>query len=191
MRNLLLTAFSLLLIGAAASTQPGVPRPPIVSAKQWGSAPQPIPDARKQVPAWITIHHAGVLWEGKTTPDAFVKNMQTWGQKEKNWPDLPYHFLIAPDGRIFEGRAIEYEPESNTKYDLQGNIGIEMMGNFEAQRPSRAQIESCVKLAAWLASEHHIDVDHIRGHRDAAPDRPIVRGGISIVTWRMGNSENG
>ncbi len=164
--SLLLTC--VLLVAADSSTQPAVPRPPIVSAKEWGSTPQPIPESRKQTPKWITIHHAGVLWEAKTTPDKFVKNMQVWGQKDKNWPDLPYHFLIAPDGRIFEGRPIEYEPESNTKYELQGNIGVEMMGSFEAQRPSREQLRSCVALVAWLASEYRIDPDHIRGHRDAA-----------------------
>src|SRR6266513_83590 len=81
-----------------------VQKPPIVSAKEWGSAPQPIPDSRKQTPQYVTIHHAGVLWEAKVPPATFVKNMQSWGQREKKWPDLPYHFLIAPDGTIFEGR---------------------------------------------------------------------------------------
>jgi hypothetical protein len=149
--------------------KPGVSKPPIVSAKEWGSTPQPIPDARKHTPKYITIHHAGVLWEAKTTPDKFVKNMQTWGQKEKNWPDLPYHFLIAPDGRIFEGRALAYEPDTNTKYELAGNIGVEMMGNFNAQRPSEAQLQSCVKLVAWLAQELNVAPENIRGHNDAAP----------------------
>lgn len=148
---------------------PGVSKPPIVSAKEWGSAPQPIPESRKHTPKYITIHHAGVLWEAKTTPDLFVKNMQTWGQKEKNWPDLPYHFLIAPDGRIFEGRALEYEPDTNTKYELSGNIGVEMMGNFNQQRPSEAQLQSCVKLVAWLAQELNVAPENIRGHNDAAP----------------------
>jgi hypothetical protein len=162
----------LLLAGCAHQVQ----RPAIVSAKEWGSTPQPIPDNRKQTPTYITIHHAGVLWEAKSTPDRFVKNMQTWGQKDKNWPDLPYHFLIAPDGRIFEGRPIIYEPESNTKYPLSGNIGVEMMGNFEAQRPSREQLQSCVKLVAWLAKEYRIDPSHIRGHKDAAPGQTSCPG---------------
>jgi hypothetical protein len=143
-------------------------RPAIVWAPNWGSKPQPIPDSRKQTPKFITIHHAGVLWKGGD-PVQFVRNMQSWGQREKNWPDLPYHFLIAPDGRIFEGRPIEFEPESNTRYDLAGNIGVEMMGNFEEQRPSIEQLQSCVKLVAWLAQEHKIEPPSIRGHKDAAP----------------------
>lgn len=161
---------------ATNTPPPRAQRPAIVSAQEWGSTPQPIPDSRKQVPKYITIHHAGVLWEGKTTPEKFVQNMQTWGQKDKKWPDLPYHFLIAPDGRIFEGRAIIYEPESNTKYPLNGNIGVEMMGNFEAQRPSVEQLRSCVALVAWLAQEYSIDPNNIRGHNDAAPGQTTCPG---------------
>jgi hypothetical protein len=150
-------------------------RPAIVWAAEWGSKPQPIPDSRKHTPRYITIHHAGVLWKGGSQV-SFVRNMQAWGQREKKWPDLPYHFLIAPDGTIFEGRPIEYEPESNTKYDLSGNIGVEMMGNFEEQRPSPEQLQSCVKLVAWLAQEQKIEPGNIRGHRDAAPNQTSCPG---------------
>ncbi len=92
------------------------------------------------------------------------------------WPDLPYHYIIAPDGTIFEGRDVKYEPESNTNYSVNGNIGIEMMGNFEAQRPSLAQVKSCVKLTAWLAEQYKIAPDHIRTHRDAAPGQTTCPG---------------
>lgn len=165
----------LLLYGAAA--MPEVPKPAIVTTQEWGSKPQPIPDSRKHTPKFITIHHAGVEWKsGKVSPEQFVRNMQSWGQKEKNWPDLPYHFLIAPDGKIYEARSLEYEPESNTRYELAGNIGVEMMGNFEVQRPSPEQLRSCVQLVAWLCAERNIDVANIRGHNDAAPGQTSCPG---------------
>jgi hypothetical protein len=160
-------------------------KPDITTREQWGSKPDPIPDSRKQVPVWITIHHAGELWTNKHPAVEFVRNMQTWGKKRPQleqpprntyWPDLPYHFLIAPDGEIFEGRDIQYEPESNTNYSVNGNIGIEMMGNFEAQRPSLAQVKSCVKLTAWLSQQYKISSDHIRTHRDAAPGQTTCPG---------------
>ena len=155
-----------------------VPKPPIVTREEWGSKPKPIGDDRKQVPVWITVHHAGEVWKASDDPIKFVRHMQEWGQNRPKlekpprntyWPDLPYHFLIAPDGRIFEGRPVEYEPESNTKYPLNGNIGVEMMGDFNVQRPTLAQIQSCVKLTAWLSQNYKIELDHVRTHRDAAP----------------------
>ena len=63
--------------------------------------------------------------------------------------------------RFFEGRAIVYEPESNTKYDLQGHIGVELMGSFGQQRVSQAQLESLAKIVAWLSQELKIDVSQV------------------------------
>jgi hypothetical protein len=157
-----------------------IEKPALVTREQWGSKAQPIADDRKQVPTWITIHHAGELWHKGDDPAEFVRKMQIWGQnrpklekppRDTYWPDLPYHFLIAPDGRIFEGRPIEYEPESNTKYPLKGNIGIEMMGDLNEQRPSLEQIKSCAALTAWLGRHYSIDLEHVRTHQDAAPDQ--------------------
>ncbi len=155
-----------------------VTKPNIVTREQWGSKPDPIPPERKQVPQWITIHHAGEVWKKGASPLEFVRHMQYWGQnrpklekppRDTYWPDLPYHFLIAPDGRIFEGRPVEYEPESNTRYHLKGNIGVEMMGDFNVQRPSKQQLRACTMLTAWLSEQYHINLDHIRTHQDAAP----------------------
>jgi hypothetical protein len=152
----------------AADSKPAATRPAIVAANEWGSKPQPIPDARRHVPKFITIHHAGVLWKAGEDPVKSLQSLQAWGQKEKHWPDLPYHFLIAPDGRIFAGRPVDYEPETNTTYTTTGHIGIELFGNFEEQRPSREQLGSLVKLVAWLAQEKGIGLEQIGGHKDRA-----------------------
>lgn len=153
-------------------------KPEVVTRAQWGSRPAPIPDSRHQIPAWITVHHAGEIWRAGQDPVDFIRRMQRYGQNRPRieppprntyWPDLPYHYLIAPDGRIFEGRPVEYEPESNTRYPLNGNIGVEMMGDFNAQRPSLAQLRAVARLTAWLSHAHGIDLDHVRSHKDAAP----------------------
>lgn len=166
------------MLGQPACLAARVEKPPLVSKAEWGSKAEPIPDSRKQIPVWITIHHAGEFWKPGADPAEFVRRMQIWGQnrpklekppRDTYWPDLPYHFMIAPDGRIFEGRALEYEPETNTKYSVNGNIGVEMMGDFEKQRPSLEQIKACVALTAWLCKTYKIDLEHVRGHMDAAP----------------------
>ncbi len=177
---------SLAACGLAGTTKTTVEKPPIISAKDWGSQPQPLPQSARHVPKFITIHHAGVLWTGKTDILKSMLGLQKYGQTEKHWPDVPYHFVIAPDGRILEGRSLEYAPDTNTKYSLAGNIGIELMGNFEQQRVSPQQVESLVKLCAWLAEKYNIDPNEkvkvpaaagsneevetyaLRGHKDAA-----------------------
>ena len=151
-----------------SDTKPVARPTQIVPREEWGSEPQPFPDSKKHTPKYVTIHHAGVIYKPGTDPAKFVKNMQAWGQKDKGWPDLPYHFLIAPDGRIFEARDMAYEPDTNTKYPLQGHIGVEMMGDFNKQRPSPQQLESAARLIAWICDQKKIDTKDIATHKDVA-----------------------
>lgn len=164
--------------------QVAVKKPAMVTAEQWGSDPLPIPDDRKQDPKYITIHHAGVEFKAGNDPYEILRRLQAWGKKPvseggKGWPDLPYHFLIAPDGTIFEGRPVGYEPETNTSYDVHGHIGIELFGNFEVQRVSPQQVASLVKLVAWLSQEYGVPDELIRGHKDladtACPGKDLYR----------------
>lgn len=180
-RLALLTAWLLLtglVCSAESNGQVEVARPEkFVSTAEWGSRPDPIGDDRRHTPRFVTLHHAGVVWTADRDPAEFLRNMQSWGKRRPQlekpprdtyWPDLPYHFLIAPDGRIFEGRSLDYEPESNTKYELAGHVGVELMGNFEEQRPSPAQVESAVRLVAWLLSEHELPLSAIGTHAQVA-----------------------
>lgn len=183
LRRLVLVAIALggcvSAVGADAPPQRvEVPRPDgFVSAEDWGSTPDPIDETRRHTPRFVTLHHAGVLWTTDRDAVTFLRNMQSWGKRRPQieqpprntyWPDLPYHFLIAPDGRIYEGRSIEFEPESNTKYDLSGHLGVELMGNFQEQRPSYQQVQSAVRLVAWLLHEHQLPLSAVRTHQQVA-----------------------
>jgi hypothetical protein len=176
----------LLVSTSTRAEPPRVEKPAnFVSAEEWGSKPDAIGDERRHTPKFVTLHHAGVLWTTDRDPVEFVRNMQAWGKRRPQieqpprntyWPDLPYHFMIAPDGRIFEGRPVEFQPESNTKYDLDGHIGVELMGNFEQQRPSQEQVESAVALVAWLVDQHDIAVNDISTHQRVAKGQTTCPG---------------
>ena len=157
-RRLIITALSLALAGgcvAAMNLEPTTqPALTIVTRQEWGSKPQPLDESKRHVPKLITLHHEGVLWKAGTDNAAKLRNVQSWGQREKNWPDLPYHYIIAPDGIVYEGRDWNYQPESNTNYSLEGVLNIELLGNFEDQRVSREQ---------FTASSHRLDQRSGRG----------------------------
>src|SRR3712207_1003634 len=72
---------------SGALAEGGAVKPAIVPAAEWGSTPQPIPEGRKHVPKFITIHHAGVVWKAGDDPVKKLKGLQAYGQKEKKWPD--------------------------------------------------------------------------------------------------------
>lgn len=150
--------------------------PVVISRGQWGSRPQTMPTTMRHVPRVLTVHHAGVLWRSGMEPYQVLRNLQSWGQRDKKWPDVPYHYLISPDGRIFEGRDVNYRPESNTKYDLDGVLNVHLWGHFDEQRVSVEQLRSTVSLLAKLCRELKLDPKLIRGHRDAAPGQTTCPG---------------
>lgn len=165
------------LVGCAATaTEPvedapaaaPVPKPTIVSGAEWNSEPLPFPEGYDHEPRQVLIHHSGVVWNEGTNPYNRMKNLQTWGKNERNWMDVPYHFLIAPNGQIFEGRPLRYRPDTNTNFDTSGFVNVELMGSFNVQRVSLPQLESAVEVTAWLVSEYEMDVDEIQGHLDVA-----------------------
>ncbi len=151
---------------AGCATPPTVARPEIIAPAAWGSKPDAFPASARHTPVRITVHHAGVLWHEGDDPFQKIRTLQAWGKREHGWPDVPYHFLIAPDGRIFGGRSLEFAGDTNTEYDPHGHALVELWGNFEVQRVSLPQLRAAVQLMAWLCAERNLAPSTIAGHRD-------------------------
>ena len=83
---------------------------------------------------------------------------------ERNWWDVPYHYLLDLEGRIFEGRDWRYQGETNTTYNPGGHFLISVIGNYERQEPTRAQLESIADLMAWALSKFDLSSERIGGH---------------------------
>ena len=52
----------------------------------------------------LVIHHTASTNE-IDNPMQAIKNIHQYHANIKNWGDIGYHYVIAPDGKIFEGRA--------------------------------------------------------------------------------------
>lgn len=163
-----------LLLAVLLAPAAAAPRPPVIEPAQWGSRPGDLSALKTQDHwEWITLHHASVLWKTGKDPLKFVCDLQEWSKsppeppRKEVWNELPYHFMVAPDGRIFGARDIHLEPATNTGYDVSGNITVELMGDFERQRPRPEQLRAAAALTAWLSEEYHIPLDHVRGHKEA------------------------
>ena len=123
---------------------------------------------KSQVPVQITVHHEGgkVLLE---TDDAAqrLKNIQTWGMgKDRNWTDVPYHFLIAPDGTVYEGRNPLTAGETATEYDPSGHLLVCFLGNYEEQKLNEKLLDVLTRLIAKLCVQYNISPETIASHRD-------------------------
>lgn len=118
----------------------------------------------------ITLHHSGSPEPLRPDDDPVQKlrDLQAWGQAERNWWDVPYHFLIDLDGNIYEGRDYRYMGETNTEYNPRGHFLISVMGNYNLQEPTPVQIDAITDLMAWAVAEFDVPLEGIHGHGDLA-----------------------
>jgi hypothetical protein len=138
----------------------------IVSVAQWGGTPADAAQARKQQITHITLHHQGEPFPQGKDPIQYLRNLQTWSRTTKHWLDIPYHYIIDLDGRIYEGRKLDYAGDTNTEYDPAGHALIEVVGNFEEVEPNQKQLDAVVDLMALLAAKYKVSLDGIHGHKD-------------------------
>ncbi|MFC5552148.1 peptidoglycan recognition family protein [Massilia aerilata] len=138
----------------------------IVPVSAWGGTPADPAQAHRQTITHITLHHQGEPYKPGTDPQQYLRNLQKWSRGTKHWLDIPYHYIIDLDGKIFEGRKIDYAGDTNTEYDPTGHALIEVVGNFEEVEPNQQQLDAVVRLMALLAKKYDVGLDHIASHRD-------------------------
>jgi hypothetical protein len=138
----------------------------IVPVATWGGTPANASQARRHTITHITLHHQGEPFKPGTDPQQYLRNLQTWSRNTKHWLDIPYHYIIDLDGRIYAGRDIAYAGDTNTEYDPAGHALIEVVGNFEEVEPNQQQLDAVVRLMAMLAKKYDVSLDHIASHRD-------------------------
>lgn len=118
----------------------------------------------------VTLHHTGSSepLRPEDDPAEKLRGLQSWGASDRNWWDVPYHYLIDLEGDIYEGRDWHYMGETNTTYDPSGHFLISVIGNYGRQEATPAQLEAIADLMAWAVARFDVPLDRIGGHYDYA-----------------------
>ena len=181
---LTITVASVAMVGCqSAPTQPMIaqlPPPsfdgPRISPRAAAPAPSVIasgPGAwSPRVPArpwkWIVIHHSA-------TPSGSMARFDK-EHKSKGWDGVGYHFVIG-NGTDTRDGEIEVTPRwpiqkwgahaktLDNRYNELG-IGICLVGNFDTEQPSDAQMQSLGRLVGHLMQTYRISQRNVIGHRD-------------------------
>ena len=90
------------------------------------------------------------------------------GRVKPAWGDVPYHFYIAYDGQIAEGRALGFQGDTNTNYSLLNKIQVVLEGDFRVEHLREAQIRSLNAIVCWLRKTYTIPLASLHGHQDLA-----------------------
>lgn len=137
-------------------------------------APRAVPNVpREWVPAapangwkWVVVHHSA-------TPAGSAPQFDR-SHRAKGWDELGYHFVIgngtgSKDGQIEVGSRWTTQKwgaharTADQQYNNYG-IGICLVGNFEMERPTAAQVRSLSRLSAYLMRTYRIPAAHVIGH---------------------------
>jgi hypothetical protein len=155
-----------------APPQNQAPKPPPVEARPRTSPPLAgiprdwTPGARANNWRWIVLHHSATPAGGAKTFDKM--------HKQKGWDELGYHFVIGngtdtADGQVEVGprwtkqKHGAHAKTPDNRFNERG-IGICLVGNFDNERPTRAQVAALNRLVAWLMKTYHLSAGDVLGH---------------------------
>ncbi|MGA1223429.1 MAG: peptidoglycan recognition family protein [Phycisphaerales bacterium] len=119
----------------------------------------------------ITVHHTG---NGvfRSTGTREVKDELTnilRGEMGVGHDDIAYHYIIDPAGRVWEGRSIRYQGSHVRNWkgvdNRTGNVGVMLLGNFELQDPTKAQLASVEAFVKRLQVQYKIPSRRVVGGR--------------------------
>lgn len=151
-------------------------KPTILPRSEW-KAKDPIGEMKRHTPGQLTIHHTATQQRKNVPIEQKMRSLQSFsqgssrldnGRMKPTWPDVPYHFYVAVDGVIAEGREIQFVGDTNTDYDPAGHLLVVLEGNFDEEEPTSAQLASLCRLLYWLSGKWNIPASEIRGHKDYA-----------------------
>lgn len=151
----------------------------IIPRKQWGARP-----GRGFVtsiwPPGVTLHvHHTVTPAPPDDPQAeaaAVRSVQRIHMDGNGWSDIGYSYLVAPSGRVYEGRGRNVRGAHSPTKNHEPSVAL--IGDYSTIEPTDAQLQ-----AVWDLADH-IDAGRLAGHRDSHPTacpgdaayRKIVKG---------------
>ncbi len=135
----------------------------------WAQGAPVVPLMNPMLPVTsITVHHDGLdklITSTNTGEMADRIDLYRTGHQAKGWGDIGYHLIIDRAGTLWQGRSIKYQG-AHVKNRNEGNIGVLVMGNFEIQSPTKAQLATLSRVLTDLRGQYRVSKSHVYSHRE-------------------------
>lgn len=160
----------------------------IIPRALWRAARE-VPDymARHQAP-WsdITVHHTAMDVGYDTSQSGRAAEMRVIQRSHLNkrnpqWGDIGYHYLIDPEGRIYEGRRLAWRGAHVAGLN-DHKIGVCLLGNFETTTPTAASLASLERILDDLRTRNNISRSRVNYHT-AIATKGTECPGRNLIGW--------
>jgi hypothetical protein len=137
----------------------------------------------------ITVHHEGwthVWFTDWNATAQRISHIRDSHVADRRWGDIGYHYIVDRAGRVWEGRNSKHQG-AHVQATNEHNLGIMLLGNFDKQRPSDAQLATLRSTLIALMSIHNVPVRRVYTHQELKPTAcPGKQLQPRVVTMRSG-----
>ncbi|MBN2328542.1 MAG: N-acetylmuramoyl-L-alanine amidase [Candidatus Omnitrophica bacterium] len=151
---------------------------------------------QSQLVKGILILDSGADYQGET-PMTYLTSLLNRYQTKEGLGDLPFHYFIDEDGKIFKGRQDHVPAElheddpylvrsgklsqqdllvkrlsrkTKPQLNLNGFITIMLLGDYDQQMASKEQEKSLFQLASFLCFEYYLARESVLSLRTVVPE---------------------
>ncbi|KAL7027126.1 hypothetical protein ACKWTF_005316 [Chironomus riparius] len=161
----------------------------LITREEWGAINinlSIIPKLSMPIKRIIIAQTLGQFCTNKTNCISTVKSMQT---QNSGLDDIPYNYLIGGDGRIYEGRGIEYQGQHTSNLDATeyNSIGIciAFIGNYQSIAPNSSQISLLTEFIDFYKEKGSIADDYIIVLQDDLKFNPIKANALNTEIKKL------
>ena len=130
------------------------------------------PDVPEREWEFVVLHHTAS--SGGSVESIHEAHLKKKDKSGNPWLGIGYHFVIGNgngmgDGEIqptFRWREQMHGAHAGSNDYNQRGIGICLVGNFEDQHPSDAQLQAVERLVATMKKEYGISSERVVGHAE-------------------------
>jgi hypothetical protein len=136
----------------------------IVWRSQWGARPFKQPPTPNPLTAESIafLHHTETRApaNSREAEKAAVRAIEAYHMDHNGWSAIGYSFLIAPSGRVYQGRGFSRVGAGQAGANY-GNVSIAFIGSYDTRQPPWAARRACIQLL-----REHFTGRYLGGHRD-------------------------
>jgi hypothetical protein len=134
----------------------------------------------------VTVHHEGNAFSGSTDQAAIARRLGNIREghirrRPEPFADIGYHYVIDPTGRIWEARPVRYQG-AHVEAQNENNLGIMLMGNFDVQRPTPAQLASLEAFLVDRMRYYRVSASRVYTHREL---KSTICPGRNLQAWMV------